>query len=133
MSLQTHDVAVEVSDWTGSIGFAEHSEATREVPISRGVSRARYGLRACEWMWLVTQAHQNLSLAEPAHPLPTWTVEELEWRAPRWIVALQPTVRSPVNHSTQHITGLNLQDSRIDRPRVYLSLFVDEDTGIRTL
>ena len=33
----------------------------------------------------------------------------------------------PVNHNTQHITALNLQDSRIDRPRVYLSRCVDED------
>ena len=36
VSLQTHDVAVDISDWTGSISGAEHSEATRGVPISRG-------------------------------------------------------------------------------------------------
>ena len=47
----------------------------------------------------------------------------------------RPTVRSnfsslvccPVHHNTQHTTTLNLQDSRIDRPRVFLSRCVDED------
>ena len=32
-----------------------------------------------------------------------------------------------MNHNTQHITALNLQDSRIDCLRVYLSRCVDED------
>ena len=41
VSLQTHDVAVEVLDWTGSIGGGEHSEAIGVVPISRRASRAR--------------------------------------------------------------------------------------------
>ena len=82
----------------------------------------------------MTQLHQNLSHAEPAHP----SAPNMDGRGGELhggSLPSRPTVRSnfsslvccPVHHNTQHTTTLNLQDSRIDRLRVFLSRCVDED------